>query len=102
MLLVAEPRMGKPTLLSHMEHEIKTRKPEVWVQRINLNEHTREMENTEFEEERIDKCKMFLWSALHSPEQSSLKMTKEIFLQALDETNKVVIILDGFDEISPE
>jgi len=102
MLLVAEPGMGKSTLLSHMEHEIKTRTPEVWVLRINLNEHTREMENIAFEEECIDKCKTFLWSALHSPEQSALKLTKEIFLQALDETNKVVIILDGFDEISPD
>jgi hypothetical protein len=28
-------------------------------------------------------------------------MAKEIFLQALDKARKVVIILDGFDEISP-
>jgi ankyrin repeat protein len=31
-----------------------------------------------------------------------LQVTKEIFLQALKETGKVVIILDGFDEISPD
>jgi len=30
-----------------------------------------------------------------------LKVRKEIFLQALDQTGKMVIILDGFDEISP-
>jgi len=85
-----------------MEHEIKKRKPEVWVLRINLNEHTREMENIEFEDVCIDKFKTFLWSAAHSPEQGALEMAKAIFLHALDETGKMVIILDGFDEISPD
>jgi hypothetical protein len=77
MLLVAEPGMGKSTFLSHMEHEFKKRKTAVWVLRINLNEHTRLLENVEFEEECIDKCKMFLWSAAHSQEQAALEMTKK-------------------------
>jgi len=102
MLLVAEPGMGKTTFFSYMAHEIKKSKPSVWVLRINLNKHTNELEDTEFEKEGIDKCKMFLWGAAHSPEQVALKVTKEIFLQALEETGKMVILLDGFDEISPD
>jgi len=47
MLLVAEPGMGKSTFLSYKAHEIKERKPSVWVLRINLNEDTNEMENIE-------------------------------------------------------
>jgi len=102
MLLVAEPGMGKSTFLYYMAHEVKKWKPSVWVLRVNLNEHTKEFEAIEFEQECADKCKMFLWSAAHSTEQDSLKVTKEIFLQALKEKGKMVIILDGFDEISPD
>jgi ankyrin repeat protein len=102
MLLVAEPGMGKSTFLYYMAHEIKKWKPSVWVLRINLNEHTKELDVTDFKKECIEKCKKFLWSAAHSPKQDALKVTKEIFLQALEQTGKIVIILDGFDEISPE
>jgi len=101
MLVVAEPGMGKSTFLSHMEYEIKKRKPAVWVLRINLNEHTQALENIEFEEECIDKCKMFLWKAARSPEQCAAELVEKIFLQALEQTGNMVIILDGFDEISP-
>jgi len=101
-LLVADPGMGKSTFLSYMAHEIKKRKPWVWVLRINLNEHANELENNEFKQENIDNCKKFLWSAAHSPEQDGWKVTKEIFLQALKKTGKMVIILDGFDELSQE
>jgi len=86
MLLVAEPGMGKSTFLSYMAHEIKKWKPSVWVLRINLNEHTKAMEDTEFEQQCVDECKSFLWSVAHSPEQDALKVTKQIFLQALEQT----------------
>jgi ankyrin repeat protein len=102
MLLVAEPGMGKSTFLSYMAHKLKEWNPSVWVLRINLIEHTKELEKIEFEHECIDKCKRFLWSVAHSPEQDDLHITKEIFLQALKETGQMVIILDGFDEISPD
>jgi len=59
-----------------MSHEIKEWKPSVWVLRINLNEHTKVLEDTGFEQECIDKCKMFLWSAAHSPEQVALEVPK--------------------------
>jgi len=61
MLLVAELGMGKSTFLSPMEHEIKKRNIAVWVLRINLNEHRCALENSEFEEECIDKCKVFFY-----------------------------------------
>jgi hypothetical protein len=102
MLLVAEPGMGKSTFFSYMAHEIKKRKPSVWVLRINLNEHTNKFDDTGIENKSIDKCKKFLWSAAHSPEQDVLEFIKEIFQQALEQTGKMVIILDGFDEISPD
>jgi len=102
MLLVAEPGMGKSTFLSYMAHENKKWKRSVWVLRINLNEYTKELEDIEFEQECIDKCKMFLWSAAHSTVQDALKVTKEIFLKALEQTGKIIIILDGFNELSSD
>jgi hypothetical protein len=102
MLLVAEPGMGKSTFLSYMAHEIKKWNPSVWVLTINLNEHTNELKDTKFEKDCIDKCKMFLWNAAHSAEQDGLRVTQEIFLQALEQTGRMVILLDGFDEISPD
>jgi len=99
MLLVAEPGMGKSTFLSYMEHEIKKCQPAVWVLRINLHEHTRALDNSEFEKECIDK---FLWDVAQSPEKDSLKLVELIFTEALKRTGNVVVLLDGFDEISPE
>jgi ankyrin repeat protein len=101
MLLVAEPGMGKSTFLSYMAHEIKKWNSSVWVLKINLNEYTKVLEDFELEHECIDKCKEFLWNAAHSPEQDALKVTKQVFLQALEQKGKMVILLDGFDEISP-
>jgi len=101
-LLVAEPGMGKSTFLSYMEHEIKKLRPSVWVLRINLNEHANDLKNVKFEWGSIEECKEFLWSAAHSPKQDDLKVTKEMFLQALKQAGRMVIILDGFDEINPD
>jgi ankyrin repeat protein len=102
MLLVAEPGMGKSTFFSNLEHDIKKWNNSVWVLRINLHEHTRELENIDFEEECIAKCKKFLWNAAHLPEQVALTLVENIFLQAMEQRGKMVILLDGFDEISPD
>jgi len=102
MLLVAEPGMGKSTFLSYMAHEIKKFNPSVWVLRINLHEYTRALENIKLEHKCIDMCKTFLWSAAHSPEQDALPLIGKIFQQALEQAEKIVILLDGFDEISPD
>jgi len=102
VILVAEPGMGKSTFLSNMAHEIKKCNPSVWVLRVILNEHTNVLEGINFDQDCIDKCKKFLWSAAHSAEQEDWKIEKELFLQALDQTGKMVVILDGFDEISPD
>jgi hypothetical protein len=101
MLLAADPGMGKSTFLSNMEHEIKKLNPTKWVLRIDLGENTKTLKDTEFEREFIEKYKEFLWTAAHSPEQNALVLVKVIFLQALEQTENVVVMLDGFDEVSP-
>ena len=88
MLLVADLGMGKSTFLSYMAHENKKLDPSVWVLRINLNEHTKNLQDTEFEQERTDKCKEFLWSAAHSPEQEDWKVTKKYFYKLWNKQEK--------------
>jgi ankyrin repeat protein len=44
---------------------------------------------------------MFLWNVAHLSEQYNLRVTENLFFQALENTGKMVIILDGFDEIAP-
>ena len=39
--------------------------------------------------------------AAYSQKQEDLTVKKKIFLQHLEKTGKIVIIFDGFDEISP-
>jgi transcription termination factor Rho len=97
MLLVAEPSMGKSMFLSHVAHEIKKLNPLVSLLRINLNEHTKELEGIEFEQECINRCKMFIWNAAHSTEQDGLEIKRNI-LSSVGKTDKMIIILDGFDD----
>jgi hypothetical protein len=101
MLLVAESGVGKSTFLSYMAREIKKRDRSVWVLRINLKEHTKELQNIDFEQDCIYKCRKFLWNAARSSQDSS-EVTEIIFLQAMEQTRKMIIILDDFDQISPD
>jgi len=104
MLLVAEPGMGKTTFLSCMEYEIKKLNPSVWILRINLLEHTAALKNFDSEKECTEKCKKFLWNAAHSSEkeQDVVNLEEKIFLEFLNQEGKMVIILDDFDQVSPD
>jgi transcription termination factor Rho len=97
-LSVAEPSMGKSTFLSYMAHEIKKGNPSIWVLRINVNEHTNQLKETEFEKECIHKCQKILWIAVRANEPDDLKVTKKkISRQALEQTGIMVKILDFID-----
>jgi hypothetical protein len=102
LLLAAEPGMEKSTFLSCMEHEIKKCKPSIWVLRLNLHEHKRTLANIEFERECIKNHKEILWNAVHSSKEKALAIAETIFRQALEQTGNPVVILDVFDEISPD
>ena len=86
--------MGKTTILTHLAKQIKQNFPCHWVVKIDLNDHTdalevqrkQKIEAVEFLSQRLLK--------LDSP------FEKELFEQRLKE-GKVVVMLDGVDEISP-
>jgi hypothetical protein len=92
--------MGKSTVLTHLSEQIKKNFPTKWVARINLNDHTdalKELNNKPIEEEK----------AIHFVSEKLLKLKPglemEFFKQCCEQKQKVrvVIMLDGFDEISP-
>jgi hypothetical protein len=86
--------MGKTTILTHLAKQVKQNFPSHWVVRIDLNDHTDELEaqdkhtigSVEFLSQRLLK----LDSAL----------ANELFEERLKE-GKVVLMLDGFDETYP-
>jgi len=100
MLISDTAGMGKSTVVTHLSKEIKERFPAKWVVRIDLNDHADAL--SALKQEEIDKEKAI--------EFVSLKLLKlkrvlemELFKQCFEQKQKVriVIMLDGFDEISP-
>jgi ankyrin repeat protein len=100
MLISDVAGMGKSTLLTHLSTQIKGKFPAKWVVRINLNDHTNVLEA--LRKEQIDKEK-----AIEFVSERLLKLKPglemELFKQCCEQEQKVrvVMMLDGFDEISP-
>jgi len=99
--------MGKSTILTHLSKQMKQKFPAKWLVRIDLNDHTDALkDNTDalnaLKQEQIDKE-----AAIQFVSQKLLKLKpgleKELFKQCCEQKQKVriVIMLDGFDEISP-
>jgi len=99
MLIADTAGMGKTTVLTHLSKQIKQKFPTCWVVKIDLNDHTDVLEaqmkqkigTNEFLSEKLLK--------FHHP------FEKELFkqcCQGLEEATKVIMMFDGFDEISPK
>jgi len=99
MLIADTAGMGKTTVLTHLSKQIKLKYPTYWVVRIDLTEHT-------------DVLKVQLKEKIGTLEFVSKKLLKlecpfekELFeqcLQGCEQAIKVVLMFDGFDEISPK
>ena len=98
MLIADTAGMGKTTVLNHLSKQIKQKFPTYWLVRIDLNDHTQaleaqmnqKIESTEFLCEKLLKFRY--------------PFEKELFkecCEGLEEATKVIIMFDGFDEISP-
>jgi len=101
MLISDTAGMGKSTLLTHLCKEIKQKFPAKWLVRMDLNDHTEGLKA--LKREQIDKEK-----AIEFVSEKVLKLETglqlELFKQGCGQNEKVriVIMLDGFDEISPD
>jgi hypothetical protein len=100
MLISDTAGMGKSTILTHLSKQIKQKFPAKWVVRVDLNDHTDAL--MALKKEQIDKEK-----AIEFVSEKLLKFKSglevELFKQCCGQNQKVgiVIMLDGFDEISP-
>jgi predicted NACHT family NTPase len=94
MLIADTAGMGKTTLLTHLSKQIKQKFPTHWVVRIDLNDHT-DVLTSQIKKKR--EAVEFLSEDLLKPDTD---LEKNLFQQRLEE-GKVVLMLDGFDEISP-
>jgi hypothetical protein len=100
MLISDTAGMGKSTLLTHLSKRIKRKFPTKWVVRIDLNYHADAL--NALKQEQIDKEK-----AIEFVSDKVLKLKPglevQLFKQCCEKKQKVriVIMLDGFDEISP-
>jgi ankyrin repeat protein len=99
MLIADTAGMGKTTVLTHLSKQIKQTFPSYWVVRIDLNDHTDVLEDQM--EKQIGTIEFLSENLLKfcSP------FEKELFkhcCQGREEATKVVLMFDGFDEISPK
>jgi len=92
--------MGKSTLLTHLSKQMKKKFQAKWVVRIDLNDHTDALKA--LKQEQIEKEKVIEFV---SEKLLKLKpgLELELFKQCCEKKQKVIIVimLDGFDEISP-
>ena len=100
MLISDTAGMGKSTVLTHLSQRIKQKFPTKWVLRIDLNDHTNAL--NELKQEQIDKVKAIEFVSTKLLElKPGIEM--ELFKKCCDQKQKlrIVVMLDGFDEISP-
>jgi len=101
MLISDIAGMGKSTVLTHLSKQIKQEFPNSWVIRVDLNQHTDELEI--LKKGTIDKEK-----ATEFVSKKLLKLTTEFDLKLFEHCSeqrqniRIVLMLDGFDEISPD
>jgi hypothetical protein len=100
MLISDTAGMGKSTVLTHMSKIIKRTSPAKCVVRIDLNDHTDALKALKEEEIDSKKATEFVSEKLLKL-KSDLEL--ELFKQCCEQKQKVriVMMLDGFDEISP-
>ncbi|XP_069670726.1 uncharacterized protein [Periplaneta americana] len=91
-LLVAHPGMGKSTEVVNLAQEFKRREPACWVVTVVLNEHTDYLSN----------CGDSVVEFLLRAGKFKSDFAKSLFKHALDHGGNIVILIDGFDEISPD
>ncbi|KAJ9601260.1 hypothetical protein L9F63_000555 [Diploptera punctata] len=90
VLIVAEPGMGKSTELTNIAHVVKQKDPSTWVVRVNLNECV-----------NIFKCHNTAVEFLQQVAKLNTQFEKGLLEHQLLSGGNVVILVDAFDEISP-
>jgi len=99
MLIADAAGMGKTTVLNHLSKQIKQKFQNYWVVRIDLNDHAEVLEAQM--NQKIGTLGFLCEKLLKFRDPFEKELFKQC-CQGLEEATKVVLMLDGFDEISPK
>ncbi len=88
--------MGKSTVLTKLAEKTKKSDPSLWVVRINLNDHTKNLSEVNFNNNK-DQTINFLLDIV----DLKTPLEKELFKRRVGNQGKIALLFDGFDEISP-
>ena len=100
MLIADKAGIGKSTALTHLSKGIKQKFPAHWLVRIDLNDYTAQL--TALKGKKMDKERVLEFISRDVLKLES-DLEKELFKKSFEENevNKLVVMVDGFDEISP-
>ena len=101
ILVTDEPGMGKSTLLTHLAKESRKRQPDKWIVRININSHTRilnELKTNGCDQKGAIKL---LTEAAQIKETDGVVLEGRLFNYTYNSTGNMAVLIDGVDEVSP-
>jgi len=100
MLIVDKAGIGKTTVLTHLSKRIKQKYPSHWLVRIDLKDY---MELLEAQKSKLINKGCVLEFVSKEVLKIESHLEKELFKKCFEgsEISKVVVMVDGFDEISP-
>jgi len=99
MLIADTAGMGKTTLLTHLSKQIKQTFRACWVMRIDLNDHTDVLEAQA--KQKVGTIEFLCENLLKFRYPFEKKLFKHC-CQRFEDAARVVLMFDGFDEISPK
>jgi hypothetical protein len=102
IIISAPPGMGKSTELTRFANNLKQTDPLLWILRINLVEYSKKISLSDFKIEICGKYLKDFFSTLHEGQKNEKMLSlEEKLFDSYYEQGKVVLLLDGFDEICP-
>jgi len=100
MLISGNAGMGKTTVLTHLSKQIKEKFPTYWVVEIYLTNHTEALEAQAEAKRKLQAIDLLSEKLVKLKSPLEKELFKQ-YLEGLEKTKKIVLMFDGFDEISP-
>ncbi|XP_039449382.1 uncharacterized protein LOC120428437 [Culex pipiens pallens] len=103
VIVVADPGMGKSTLLTQFALAMKQMYPLKWIVRINLLDHSSQFYSWKNTEKKLDKNDAFdFLTKVSCNVTSQINILEKKLFRYYCEGNKIILLVDGFDEVKPD
>jgi ankyrin repeat protein len=100
VLVVDEPGMGKSSTTRQVAWNTKLANNTSWVLHVNWNDHTGKLQDIDAAKFNFDSLFEFLCSTAF-PNSKYPDINRKLLKHALQYSGNVIVLMDGFDEISP-